>query len=609
MKASVHWLWLLLAFFVLTFPLLAQQQPKPEDVWQQMIDAGNDASDASNYTEAERDYRASLAWAQEHHLDASYLGTSEDRIAWSLRTQHRYSEAEPHAREGLRLRRSVLAEDDPDVIASKLNVGLTLSGQGQNDAAEKMFLEVLTDAEKKPKARACDLVSPLKVLTGFYQQTHQYQKGERIFTDAFALLTQNKSTPCEGYIELLNDMAELYSDGNMWDKVDKINDGRIDLAYTMKGPKSGLYGDTLTSKAESLLQRQKFADAATVYAQAAAVFKQLDPPELAKASAVLEREGICLDMLGKTEEAERVRQESAAAANQTPSQDVHAPMTHYRDLALEAMQEEKLDDAERYIELAIEAGKKIGPADEREALSAAGGIYSAEKKSDKAEAAYKRALEVTIASTGDKSAETGGAYFTLASFYHSGKRYAEAEESLEDALRRLDDPQTIQVAYLELTDVYLKDGKYEQAVQAAQRGRTYAQQRNDLQMESQMQTALGAIYRKQSRFPEAEAAYARGLELASKLVGPAKMTWATIAVAQAGLYRQTNRLQQAEQMYIRVISFTEQQMGRDAAWLRIPLNALIETLKSEGKTSEAATYQQRRDQLPQLPEWLRNREE
>jgi len=68
----------------------------------------------------------------------------------------------------------------------------------------------------------------------------------------------------------------------------------------------------------------------------------------------------------------------------------------------------------------------------------------------------------------------------------------------------------------------------------------------------------------------------------------------------ASLYEQTGRPQMAEQLYGRIITFMEQEYG-SVPGLRLPLDKLIALFKSQGRLTEAATYEARRDKLPPMP--------
>jgi len=62
--------------------------------------------------------------------------------------------------------------------------------------------------------------------------------------------------------------------------------------------------------------------------------------------------------------------------------------------------------------------------------------------------------------------------------------------------------------------------------------------------------------------------------------------WAGAAMMAASFYEQSGRPQQAEQLYGRLISFLEQEVGADSPALRLPLDKLITMLKSQGRPAE-----------------------
>ena len=61
------------------------------------------------------------------------------------------------------------------------------------------------------------------------------------------------------------------------------------------------------------------------------------------------------------------------------------------------------------------------------------------------------------------------------------------------------------------------------------------------------------------------------------------------------------RSQQAEQLYLRISTFVEQEFPADSPYQRVPLDKLITLMKSQGRLSEAAQYEARRNKLPEMP--------
>jgi hypothetical protein len=91
------------------------------------------------------------------------------------------------------------------------------------------------------------------------------------------------------------------------------------------------------------------------------------------------------------------------------------------------------------------------------------------------------------------------------------------------------------------------------------------------------------------------------MNVAEHLAKPMNQEWFSAAMTMAAVYEQSGRLPQAEQLYLRVISFVEQGSGPNSAALRFPLDKLAAIMKSQGRLAEANRYEALRDKLPEVP--------
>lgn len=589
--------WLLL----FTLPGCAQSNPAAEARWEQMVDAGNAASDQGDYVTAEKAFRGSLAFATEQKLDNTYLGGSNDAIAFVLRMQRRYSEAEPLYRTALR--RTMYPEDHPRVVQSKLGLGLTLVGLQRTGEAEALLLEVLRTAEQKQEVQACDLILPLDALTTLYRSTHQYAKGERVFIDTFALLAQNQSTPCEGYIGLLDDLGALYTEANQWDKVDKINDSRVQLALGMEGPASELYAYSLRQKGDSLYARKRYAQAASAYEESVAAYKRVQPPMYDDLAAALEGLYNGLYQSGRSGEALAVKQELKATLERSRASDPRAAMLAARERAFEAQKADRPAEADRYLAQAMNAAQRLSPADQMAVYQTAHAVHVLQQKLAEAEADMKRVLELAIASTGEKSRATANAHYELGFFYLGRQRMSEAEQELAAAVAIYDDRDVEQLkpAMDQLIGAYLKENRYEQALPLLDRAARLAEATHDNFALSRALNQLADTQRRAGHDADAESTFLRSMTLADALPRPYRMQWAEGAMNLAALYANSNRAPQAEQLYLKVLAFLQEMGGPNSPAQRIPLEKLIALARSQGRLSDATKYEAQRDRLPAMP--------
>ena len=274
----------------------ATAQQASINVWQGMTDRGDDSMSIADYVTAERLFRESLAYAEQHNLGTASIADSNADLGWSLREQRKYNEAETAYRSALQLYRGIYAENNESILGSKVGLGIALTGLGQYQEGETPLLESLNAYNEKPKVTVCTLSFALDALTMLYKSSHQYSKGEGIYTEVFALMTGKRGTPCENFLLLADHLAQLYEEDGRWDLVENLHRDRAALALSMKGPKSELYGDALVSVAKTLEKRGHAEEAAATYAQAVDVYRHANPPALSKVAINLQSQEFSLYM-------------------------------------------------------------------------------------------------------------------------------------------------------------------------------------------------------------------------------------------------------------------------------------------------------------------------
>jgi len=598
---------------------LAEQAPEPApasgqtlqpgtrqndfEVWRGLFDRAEKAMYSADYVTAEKLFRESVAFAEQHNLGTDSIADSNDELGWSLRAQRNYAAAEEFYRSALQMRRSLYSENDESVAHTKAGLGMALVGLGQYSEAESLLLESLTAYHQHPQATLCALSFPLDGLTMLYKSNHQYSKGERVYTEAFALMTADRGTPCENFVSMLDHLAELYADDNQWDRVEKIQQGRASLALGMEGARSELYGDALAAVADSLRKRRRFEEAAAAYAKAADVFRHTDPPALSKLAQSLESQEVNLELAGKGEEAKQIHPAVLTAVKESNADDPRGDMMSIRSRAVEARLNGNVEEAAELMAREVAVSRKLSAADQIIALSDSAMIHQEQQKLPEAEAELKRILELSIASTGASSRATANAYADLGSFYSRNHRLGEAEESYTAALALFGahDTNELKTVLASLGSIYLRNGNFDRAGAVYQRCAKLAEETHDDVLLSRTLQWLAIVYQKTNRLSDAEAAITRALNVAGQLPRPMNGQWAAAALTAASVYEQSGRPPMAEQLYGRIITFMEQEYGGNVPGLRLPLDKLIALLKSQGRSAEAATYEARRDKLPPMP--------
>ena len=580
----------------------AAPEETPADVWETLVQHGEQQMSDGDYVAAEETYRKSLAYAEQHNLGAEQLVESSNQLGWALRSEGRFEEAEKVCRSAIAVGNGSLDKSNIMFLEAKVGLGRSLTSLQQYDAAEDILLDALNTLDAQPKQPLCAVSDGLDALTNLYIATHQYQKGGRIFTETFALMTKTE-TPCGNYVALLKDLSRLYGDNHQWEFAEKIERARASLVLGMSGAQSELYGDALFALAQSLENEHRPDEAASTYAQAADVFRKLDPVNWDKVTDSLEQQEINLKSARKPEAASRVHQTMLVARSHSDVGNIRGEMMSWRSRGIEALRQWNVDLAAQCVAKELEVSKKLTAADQMIALGDDAALHQAQQNTVAEESDLKQVLALSIASTGASSYSTANAYHELGWFYQRQHRYAEAEASYLAALPlyQARDTNDLERVLLRLSTVYRLQGKYDQAEPILQRtAKLEEDTHNDLRLCVALQN-LAEAYGKTNRPQEAEATFARAMKIAASLEKPMNLQWATAALSEAAFYEQTGRPQQAEQLYLSALAFMEQEAGSNSPVLRLPLDALITLLKTEGRLGDAAKYEARRDQLPGMP--------
>ncbi|MGB9104074.1 MAG: tetratricopeptide repeat protein [Terriglobales bacterium] len=355
--------------------------------------------------------------------------------------------------------------------------------------------------------------------------------------------------------------------------------------------------------AETLQKRHRFEEAATAFAQAADVYRHTDPLARSKLASSLELQEMNLQLAGKNEEAKQIHPAVLAAAKEGNTSDPRGVMMSFRSRALEARKNGNVEEESQLIAQEVAASQKLSTWDQIVALTDSAMIHQEQQKLPEAETELKQVLELSIASTGSSSRATAEAHIHLGGLYLTSHRLGEAEESYAAALALFGAHETdeLKMAFTQLGYAYLQEGKFDRAEAAYQRSVKLAEDTHDDAALSGALQYLAMLYQKTNRPADAEAALTRALNISAQLPKPMNRQWAGAAMMAASFYEQSGRPQQAEQLYGRLITFLEQEVGADSPALRLPLDKLISLLKSQGRLAEAAKYEARRDKLPQMP--------
>lgn len=119
-----------------------------QDLWQQHMDAGQQAFQAGRYAEAEQSLLAALEEAEGFGPQDPRLMTSLNNLAGLYYAQGKYAQAEPLLKRALALHKERLGPEHVEVATALQNLALLYDVQNRYTEAEPLYLQALALKEK-----------------------------------------------------------------------------------------------------------------------------------------------------------------------------------------------------------------------------------------------------------------------------------------------------------------------------------------------------------------------------------------------------------------------------------------------------------------------------
>ncbi|MGB6167049.1 MAG: tetratricopeptide repeat protein [Geitlerinemataceae cyanobacterium] len=171
----------------------------------------------------------------------------------------------------------------------------------------------------------------------------------------------------------------------------------------------------------------------------------------------------------------------------------------------------------------------------------------------------------------------------------------ELQQQIESLLAEDPDSPLLRSLYSSLGKIYyrrLEQGKATDYPQEQQHAIAAFQKSIELATEEDSELAtdcsyLAELYESMGRYNEAEPLYVRSLSISEQQLGADHPSTATSLNNLAGLYESMGRYNEAEPLYVRSLSIREQQLGADHPSTASSLNNLAGLYRSMGRYSEA----------------------
>lgn len=524
--------------------------------WDHQIDLFDDSFNNGNYVEAERFARKSLELADQLHLEDAKRATSLSSIAFSLRYEKKFAEAEAFFRESLAIRERILPAIHPRTAKTLEGLAGSLVGQSRPKEAEPYYLRAIAiwDRAGEDDYESCPHGKALEGLGRVYFHAGDYEKSQSLLERALDVWTKGKEH-CTLIRAVMDDLAALYWAQGKIERCEQMYRQTIPLLQEGLGDESPeMIAQEQTKLARVYMAENKPAEAISLLEQAIAVLQTSGPSQRELLLQSLKNEAALLDSLHRETDRQRAQaQIDAIEGIKAQSMEPAVQWQGLMDLALHSTQLEQRLDLFRQ---ALAPAEKLGPGKElaRTLLLLGSGSI---KQPDEGEAYLKRALPVTQQVYGENSKEVAEVYEQLAFLYGVQKKEAEQEANLKQ-----------QVAVLEKVP-----GAQMQLCTAAQN--------------------LGFLYVAQKRYPEGEAAYLRSLRTAES-IQPRNDAFIYGPVQRlALLYKSWEKYDHAASYYIRAVEL-QKASPRPSRLLVVDLENLSDVLRKLNRTEEAQRYDEER---------------
>lgn len=168
--------------------LLFDHPARSQDAaWEGLINAGRNALQQSNFSEAERHFEEALETAERFPSDDPRLGKSYNNLAAVYYAQEDYARAEPLMRRALAQLREALGPENTEVAQTMKNLAALYYLQGNRSEAEALLKQSLAILEEVHGPNHAFVATVLSNLAGLYQAEDRFQDAEPLLTRSLAI--------------------------------------------------------------------------------------------------------------------------------------------------------------------------------------------------------------------------------------------------------------------------------------------------------------------------------------------------------------------------------------------------------------------------------------
>ncbi|HKB37004.1 MAG TPA: CHAT domain-containing tetratricopeptide repeat protein [Gemmataceae bacterium] len=410
--------------------LTPEERKELEAKWKELNEAGMKYYQAGKLPEATEAAEKALETARRLYprQDHPDLAKSLKKLAFVLRAQRKYADAESLYREALAMYRRLHPRQDHPLLAKTLNnLAFVLWYQGKYADAESFFREALAMYRRlHPRQDHPDLAVSLNNLARVLQDREKLADAEPLFREVVEML--RRLYPERDHPHLADGLTSLalvlHAQGKYADAEPLLRDA-VEMKRRLypKQDRPDLAG-SLSSLATVLQARGKDADAEALHREALAMRRRLyAKQDHSNVAQGLNNLAVVLHARGRYADAEPLYREALAMRRRLyPKQDHPHLATSLNNLAAVLKDRGKYADAEPLYRDALEMYRRLYPKQDHPhlatSLSNLAGLLKAREKYADAEPLFRDALRMFRSLAGAYAAvRSEGEALTLAASY------------------------------------------------------------------------------------------------------------------------------------------------------------------------------------------------
>ena len=310
------------------------------------------------------------------------VGHALQLVAMAQWAQGHYEEAERSQREGLAMQRKLLGSEHAEVGNSLNSLGLVLESQGKFAQAEAMFREAVA-IQRKSRAEDTGLAGVLRNLGMALRDQGKLAEAEAMFREALATLRKLLGNEHPDVANSLNGLAAVLRDEDKLAEAEAMFREALAMRRQLLGNEHPAVAVSLANLALVLAEEGKLVEAESLSSQSLAMFRKLLGDEDAHVAAAFNGLGYILAREHKLVEAESTYRQAVAMQRKLLGNE-HPRLAGTLETLAQVLQDQgKLAEAEATAREAVTINHKALAAEDPEvamALHVLGSILLDEAK-------------------------------------------------------------------------------------------------------------------------------------------------------------------------------------------------------------------------------------